>query len=47
MQITRGVYKLAHYEYLKQVFTELPKAKNIEDIEAMLPWNFVLQGGAD
>jgi len=24
--------------YLKAVFTELPKAKTIEDVEALLPW---------
>ncbi len=26
------------YAYLKKVFTELPNAKTIEDIEALLPW---------
>lgn len=30
---------LAPYEYLKKVFTELPKASSIEDIEKWLPWN--------
>ena len=25
--------------YLKHVFTELPKAKTVEDLEALLPWN--------
>lgn len=27
------------YEYLKQVFKELPNASNVETIEALLPWN--------
>jgi transposase len=27
------------YVYLKQVFTELPKAESIDQIEALLPWN--------
>ena len=27
------------YAYLKHVFTELPKAKTVEDLEALLPWN--------
>lgn len=27
------------YRYLKQVFTELPKAQSLEDIERLLPWN--------
>jgi transposase len=26
------------FTYLKEVFTELPKAKTIEDIQALLPW---------
>ena len=26
------------YDYLKQVFTQLPNATRIEDIEALLPW---------
>ncbi|MCG7887016.1 MAG: IS66 family transposase [Candidatus Thiodiazotropha taylori] len=30
---------LEPYVYLKQVFTELPKAKSLEEIEALLPWN--------
>jgi len=28
------------YEYLKVIFTKLPNAKTVEDIEALLPWNF-------
>jgi transposase len=27
------------YDYLKKVFTELPKAKNVEQVENLLPWN--------
>ncbi len=30
---------LEPYAYLCHVFTELPKAKTLEDIEALLPWN--------
>jgi len=30
------------YAYLLHVFTELPKAKTAEDIEALLPWNVTL-----
>lgn len=28
------------YEYLKRVFTDLPNAGTVEEIEALLPWNF-------
>ena len=27
------------YSYLRHVFTELPKATTLAEIEAMLPWN--------
>ena len=27
------------YEYLKQIFKELPNANSVEDIEQLLPWN--------
>lgn len=27
------------YAYLKVIFTELPKAQSVEDIDALLPWN--------
>jgi transposase len=33
-------YKLNPYEYLKAVFTELPRAKTAEDVEALLPWRW-------
>lgn len=28
------------YEYLKAVFTEIPRAKTTEDVEALLPWRW-------
>lgn len=31
---------LEPYQYLKAVFTKLPYAETVEDIEALLPWNF-------
>jgi hypothetical protein len=31
------VYVLEPYAYLRQVFTELPKATPVDDIEALLP----------
>ena len=30
---------LEPYAYLKRLFTELPKATTVEDIEALLPFN--------
>jgi len=30
---------LEPYAYLRRLFTELPKAKTVEDFEAMLPFN--------
>lgn len=27
------------YAYLKVIFTDLPKAQSVEDIDALLPWN--------
>ena len=30
------------YDYLTRVFTDLPNARNIEDIEALLPWKVTL-----
>lgn len=27
------------YDYLKQVFTDLPNAESVEDVEQLLPWN--------
>ena len=31
---------LEPYAYLKQVFTRLPNAETLEDVDALLPWNF-------
>ena len=31
------------YTYLKHVFTELPNAEMVEEFEALLPWNIVLE----
>jgi hypothetical protein len=28
------------YEYLKAVFTELPRAKTADDFDALLAWNW-------
>jgi hypothetical protein len=34
---------LEPYAYLKTVFTKLPQAETLEEIEALLPWNVVFQ----
>jgi len=36
---------LEPYHYLRQVFTKLPAAATVEDIEILLPWNIDLQDG--
>ena len=36
---TATAYGREPYLYLRHVFTELPKAETVEDIEALLPWN--------
>jgi len=36
---------LEPYSYLKKVFTDLPKASSVEDIEQLLPWNVKAQDG--
>jgi len=36
---TAKVNKLDPYAYLKQLFTMLPQAKSLEDIDKLLPWN--------
>ncbi len=33
-------YSLNPYEYLKAVFTELPRAKTLEEVELLLPWHW-------
>ncbi len=30
---------LESYIYLKAIFTKLPQAESLEDIEGILPWN--------
>ena len=39
---TAKANKLNAYDYLKLIFKELPNARGIEDIEALLPWNVSL-----
>ena len=36
---TAKANELEPYAYLKQLFTMLPQAKSLEDIDALLPWN--------
>lgn len=36
---TAKVNELEPYAYLKKLFTMLPQAKSVEDIDALLPWN--------
>lgn len=36
---TARANELNPYEYLKQIFKELPNAQRVEDIEKLLPWN--------
>ncbi len=31
--------ELEPYAYLRHVFTQLPRALSVDDIEALLPWN--------
>ena len=42
---TAKANNLEPYQYLKQIFTTLPTAESVEDIEALLPWNINLQDG--
>ncbi len=37
---TAKLNELEPYAYLKQVFTRLPNAETLEDVDALLPWNF-------
>lgn len=39
---TAKANRLEPYAYLRQVFTLLPQATTLEDIEALLPWNIAL-----
>jgi len=36
---TAKANKLEPYAYLKQVFTQLPQADSIDDVDNLLPWN--------
>lgn len=36
---------LEPYDYLRHIFTELPKASTLEEIEALLPWRIKRQDG--
>ena len=36
---------LEPYTYLKKVFSELPKAKNVDSVETLLPWNIESEDG--
>lgn len=35
---TAKANELEAYTYLKTIFTKLPQAETLEDIEALLPW---------
>ena len=35
---TAKANRLEPYAYLRYLFTELPKAQSVEDIEALMPW---------
>ena len=39
---TAKANQLEPYAYLKKVFTDLPNAKSLNDVEALLPWQLVL-----
>ena len=39
---TAKANRLEPYAYLKQVFTQLPNAQTIEDVDQLLPWNVTL-----
>ena len=39
---TCAANKIDGYEYLKALLVELPKAKSVEDYEALLPWRIAL-----
>jgi len=42
---TAKANQLEPYQYLRHIFTELPKVTTADQIEALLPWNVNLQGG--
>jgi transposase len=42
---TAKANQLEPYAYLRKLFTELPKAQKLEEVEQLLPWNVNLQDG--
>lgn len=42
---TAKANELEPYDYLRHVFTELPKVQTVDQIEALLPWNVSVQDG--
>ena len=40
---TAKLHRLEPYHYLNSIFKALPYAKTVEDIEALLPWNFKIK----
>lgn len=38
---TAKANKLEPYQYLREVFTRLPQAETVEDIENLLPWSLI------
>ncbi len=44
---TAKANNLEPYSYLRKVFTDLPRAESVEEIEALLPWQVDLQDGVN
>jgi len=42
---TARLHGLEPYQYLNSIFKALPYAETVEDIEALLPWNFKKENG--
>jgi len=42
---TAKANRLEPYQYLRHLFTELPKETTADKIEVLLPWNVKLQDG--
>lgn len=38
--ITARANGVEPYDYLAHIFSELPRATSVDDIDALLPWNF-------
>lgn len=43
---TVKAHGLEPWAYLKRVFSDLPRAQTVEEIEALLPWNMAAADGA-